>query len=307
MKKIEVFGLQTIPEIKPGDALPKIVLDCATQEGCGLKEKDIVVLTSKILSKSMGLMVKLEEVRPSEKAVALGKQIGKDPRIIQLIWNLGHEIIAAIPVSGMVVDSILGDCTRRQEAGVLCDKEGAMCVTRDPAGRIFTQESGIDGSNHPKGIVSIPPPDPDEAAEAVREEIRNLTGVNVAVIIADTELIGMGTLDVAIGSSGINPRPNYFGHTDSFGKPKFGGMDIVAHELTCASALLFGQLTAAIPAVIVRGYECAFDEKATIANTLWGSAGTGQWRQLLKDTLRATACVKPLPTRLALKLLSWFV
>jgi F420-0:gamma-glutamyl ligase len=117
----------------------------------------------------------------------------------------------------------------------------------------------------------------------------------------------MGTLDVAIGSSGICPRPNFFGHTDSFGKPKFGGMDIVAHELTCASALLFGQLTAAIPAVIVRGYEYAFDEKATIANTLWAAADMGKWRRLLKDAMRATACVKPLPTRWAMKALSWLM
>ena len=35
---------------------------------------------------------------------------------------------------------------------------------------------------------------PDEAAEAVREEIKAQTGVEVAVIIADTEIMPFGTM-----------------------------------------------------------------------------------------------------------------
>lgn len=58
MKKIELIGLQTIPEIKAGDNLAKIICDCARNENVGINEKDIIVLTSKIVSKALGLIRK---------------------------------------------------------------------------------------------------------------------------------------------------------------------------------------------------------------------------------------------------------
>jgi F420-0:gamma-glutamyl ligase len=48
MKKIEVFGLGTIPKIKQGDNLAEIVYACAEQEIGGLLKNDIVILTSKM-------------------------------------------------------------------------------------------------------------------------------------------------------------------------------------------------------------------------------------------------------------------
>ncbi len=53
MKKIEVLGLQTIPEITQGDNLAEIVVNCAANEIGGLQDKDIIVLTSKIVSKAL--------------------------------------------------------------------------------------------------------------------------------------------------------------------------------------------------------------------------------------------------------------
>lgn len=304
MKKIEVMGLQGIGEIQRGDDLPQIIIDAAQAEGVGIGEKDVIVVTSKIVSKAMGLVVEIDSIKPSARALRLGEKTGKDPRLVQMIWNMGHEILGMVPVSGVVFDSIMQGTRHVEDSKALCRKEGAMCITRDPQGRIYTHESGIDGSNHPHGIVSVPPPDPDEAALAIREQIGADTGKNVAVVIADTELVGAGTLDVAIGSSGINPRPNLFGQADSFGKPKFGGLDIVSHELTCAAALLFGQLTNAICACIIRGYQYEFNETANIANTLWAHTGDGQMKRLLRDSIRCTGHLKPWPKRLIMHIAS---
>ena len=289
MKRVEVIGLQTIPEIGRGDDLPGIIISAAEREGLPFAERDILVLTSKVVSKAMGLVVHIADIHPGPKALALARTTGKKAHILQLIHDLGHEIVAMVPVRGMVTDAILRDCSEPGAAQGLCDAEGVMCITRDRAGRIFTQDAGIDSSNHPDGVLSYPPPDPDEAAEAIREEIKARTGVNVAVILADTEMIGPGSLDLAIGSSGIHPRPNLFGHKDGFGRPKFGGMDIVVHELSAAAGLLFGQLDAAIPAVIVRGYDYTWDEEANIANTLWSGLSETAVRGIVRGTLAATA------------------
>ena len=50
MKKIEVLGLQTIPEIEQGDNLAEIIVHCAANEIGGLQDRDIAVLTSKIFA-----------------------------------------------------------------------------------------------------------------------------------------------------------------------------------------------------------------------------------------------------------------
>jgi coenzyme F420-0:L-glutamate ligase/coenzyme F420-1:gamma-L-glutamate ligase len=64
MKKIEVLGLQTIPEIKQGDNLAEIIVKAGKEEIGGLQEKDIIVLTSKIVSKATGRLRKYSEVTP---------------------------------------------------------------------------------------------------------------------------------------------------------------------------------------------------------------------------------------------------
>ena len=54
MNKIEVLGLQTIPKIKQGDNLSEIIVKASNEEVGGLQEKDIIILTSKIVSKATG-------------------------------------------------------------------------------------------------------------------------------------------------------------------------------------------------------------------------------------------------------------
>ena len=63
------------------------------------------------------------------------------------------------------------------------------------------------------------------------------------------------------GSSGIEVIHRGFGDPDLYGKPKFGGVDCVADEIACASALLMGQTDEGIPAVIIRGYKYVESEE----------------------------------------------
>ena len=127
-----------------------------------------------------------------------------------------------------------------------------LCVQR---GKQFYSDAGLDFSNHPEGVVSIPPPDPDSYAKELRKRITEATGKETAVIISDTEgVIGLpGSLDIARGSSGIEVLLRSFGELDRFNKPKFAGADNIPNELACASALLMGQTHEGIPAVLIGG------------------------------------------------------
>jgi coenzyme F420-0:L-glutamate ligase/coenzyme F420-1:gamma-L-glutamate ligase len=310
MKKIEILGLQTIPEIKPGDSLAEIIHMSAQREIGGLQDKDILVLTSKIVSKAAGRTRKMADVVPGKKALAISRKTGKGAKWLQMIFDEGHEILAILPMTGLIeqyiVDSskdpLSARCSRE-----LVEHEQALCITRGKDGRINTCDAGIDGSNHPAGIVSLLPESPDQAAKDIRDQIRRLCSKEVAVILADTEMIPFGTMDFAVGSSGIEPVSKMFGQNDLFGRPKFGGMDLVANELTSAAALLFGQTGAGIPAAVIRSYDYKPNETENISNTILPLLMTGAARKALKATFRATACARPLKQRLLLTIASWFV
>jgi len=307
MKKIEVLGLQTIPEIKQGDDLAEIIVKSSNDEVSGLQDKDIIVLTTKIVSKAAGRMRKLSEVQPGKKAISISRHTGKDAKWLQMIFDEGNKILAILPIKGIVESSIINASTDTECSRGLCEHEQALCITRDTTGRIHTCDAGIDGSNHQPDIVSLLPQDPDAEAKKIRLKIQKLSGKQVAVILADTEMLPFGTIDLALGSSGIQPRAKEFGKPDLFGKPKFGGIDITAYELTAASALLFGQTGAGIPVAIIRGLQYQVSETENIANTLVPPKDNTQLTDVIKATMRATAHACNLKMRLLLKIASWFI
>ncbi|HDN74231.1 MAG TPA: coenzyme F420-0:L-glutamate ligase, partial [Archaeoglobus sp.] len=58
--KLEIFGVK-LPEIKKGDNIGELVC-----ENFDLKDGDVVVVTSKIVSKAEGRFVKISEIRPTK-------------------------------------------------------------------------------------------------------------------------------------------------------------------------------------------------------------------------------------------------
>jgi coenzyme F420-0:L-glutamate ligase/coenzyme F420-1:gamma-L-glutamate ligase len=306
MKKIEVLGLQTIPEIKQGDNLPEIIVKCVDNEIGGLQEKDIIVLTSKIVSKAAGRTRKLNEVKPGKKALAISALTGKDAGWLQMIFDEGHQILAILPIKGIVERHIIKASEDAETGRDLCEHEQALCITRGKNGLIHTCDAGIDGSNNPAGIVSLLPEEPDDEARKIREQIQKLSGKEVAVILADTEIMLGGTMDFAVGSSGIEPVSKMFGTKDLFGKPKFGGIDLIAYELTAASTLVFGQTAGSIPVAVIRGCGYEINETENISNTLAPQTNAAVTKAI-KATLRATSYVYGLKQRLLLQIASWFV
>ncbi len=306
MKTMEILGLQTVPEIKAGDNLAQIICDCATRENIEIKEKDIIVFTSKIVSKALGSTRKLSDVKISKKALKLSKKTGKNPVWIQMILDTGHKIAAVVPMYGAIQKYILANSADPQISEELCESKRCLFMTLNPCGQLHTCDAGIDSSNHPVNEVSLIPDNPDEKAKTIREQIQNITGKKVAVIISDTELTFYGTVDWALGCSGISPISQMFGEKDKFGKPKFGGFDLTAHQIASAAALLFGQISSGIPAAIVRGYDYQIDETKNISNTLHFADRENDAREILRETLKLTSfAVDGLGKKMLLRIASW--
>jgi coenzyme F420-0:L-glutamate ligase/coenzyme F420-1:gamma-L-glutamate ligase len=248
----------------------------------------------------------MADVVPGKKAIHISRKTGKDAQWLQMIFDEGDKILAIMPLKGVIEKHILGASDDAAVTNELVEHEQALCITLGRDSRLHTCDAGIDGSNHEKGILSLLPTDPDQAAKDIRMDLQKITGKKLAVILADTEMIPFGTMDFAIGSSGIDPVSKQFGQKDIFGKPKFGGIDLTAHELCSASALVFGQTGAAIPVAVIRGYAYEINESANVANTMLAGVSEGAGNAI-KQTLLATSYTKPFFKRLLLQIASWFV
>ncbi|MEM0172817.1 MAG: coenzyme F420-0:L-glutamate ligase, partial [Thermoproteota archaeon] len=252
--KLEIYGLK-LPEIKIGDNLPKLIVESALEQHIEIKDNDIVVVTSKAISKSKGYIIEPQE-KTSKKIEKIAKVLGKPSKEVELILKLSSKVVAVIPVYEILKGSKFPfHFTEYPEDAIhLLESDKSFLLVQMQDGRIAS-DAGIDTSNVPFEKYVFTPPNPDEEAMEIAKKIREITGKEVAVVITDTELniTKFGSIDVAIGSYGIEPIKKKFASKDRFGKPKYGGVDIVVDEIAATSALLMGQTSEGIPAVIIRG------------------------------------------------------
>lgn len=253
MDKITFYSLDSLGLIEEGDDLPQRIVDSCQEENFEIKDKDVLVITSKVVSVYEGRVVDLEEVEPSLRAKTIAKTTGMLPEEVELILQEG-KVLASIPVSKFGQDFILDQAKDKERAKKALEDLPSMLLT-ERNGRICTS-AGVDLSNSPEGKATLLSEDPDQSAKKIREELEELTGKELAVIITDSELsIRAGSTDIAIGCSGIEPVDSDFGAEDLFGEPKFGGVDLIRDEISGAAALHFGQTSGKTPAVIARGLD----------------------------------------------------
>ena len=180
------------------------------------------------------------------------------------------------------MDKISGNLSGAYEAV----KKAPYTLIVRRGGQIYS-DAGLGFSNYSEGLVSVPSVNMDGYAREIRRRILELTGRRVAVVITDTEMwISLGSLDFARGSSGIEVVHRGFGDPDLYGKPKFGGVNCIAHEIACASALLMGQTDEGIPAVIVRGYKYAESEEEVSDYQLSADATRSAVKEIIKNSIR---------------------
>jgi len=236
---ISITGLRGIPLIKCGTDLGLLIVKVAEEQGVGIMDGDIIVVTQKVVSKAEGRLVKLDEIDPSEFAREISRGAGRDPRHTEVILR---ETSRIIKMRGQVL--------------IAETRHGFVCAN-----------AGVDHSNVEEGLFCLLPTDPDKSARDIRERVKGLTGRDVGVIITDTwgRPWRLGQVDFAIGVAGMSPFKDYRGMTDPFGYELEVTNIAVADELASAAELAKGKLSG-IPVVIIRGYE--FEEVESSAKEM---------------------------------------
>lgn len=221
--------------------LARSVLKELDNQRLELRSGDILVVSSKFAAMAEGRVVKLGQVKLSEKARKLAKAYHIEPSLAQLILNESEAILGGI--SGFV-----------------------LAVSKG----ILAPNAGIDRSNVPAGFAILYPKDPDAVAEKLRSKLlRHLQSIRkdrkaakLGVVLSDSRITPtrMGTIGIAIASSGFDPVIDLRGFDDLFGNKLKVTVRAVADELASAAQLVMGEAAESVPIVVVRGCNANFNQ-----------------------------------------------
>jgi coenzyme F420-0:L-glutamate ligase / coenzyme F420-1:gamma-L-glutamate ligase len=238
---LTIFGVPGLPEITRGMDLAELIGAAADKAGTPLENGDVVVVTSKIVSKAEGRTVDLADITPSQFATEYAEKWEKDPRIVEIVLREANRVVRQVgPV--MITET----------------KHGFVCAN-----------SGVDQSSsgaHDRAVML--PEDPDGSARGFRKRFKEL-GVDVAVLVSDT--FGRpwreGQTDIAIGLAGMDPLVSYIGQVDPHGHEFKVQVVCAADELAGAAELMKGNVSR-IPVAVIRGWSWEPDETASMRDII---------------------------------------
>ncbi|MEW2383153.1 coenzyme F420-0:L-glutamate ligase [Micromonospora sp. NPDC047707] len=210
--RLEILPVLGIGHVSEGDDLAAMITTAAPW----LRDGDVLVVTSKIVSKAEGRLVDV----PAD----------------------GPERLAA-----------RADVLAAETARVVATR-GATRIVQTHHGFVMAS-AGIDASNVDKTRLVLLPVDPDASARLLRAALRERYDLDVAVIISDTmgRPWRNGLTDVALGVAGMDAIRDHRGEVDPYGNELELTEMAVVDELAGAGELIKGKCDQ-VPVAVVRGY-----------------------------------------------------
>jgi coenzyme F420-0:L-glutamate ligase/coenzyme F420-1:gamma-L-glutamate ligase len=226
---IAVIPVPGLPLIEPGMDLAQLLGDAIDGARVGLKDRDVVVVCQKVVSKAEGAVVALADVEPSPFARFLATQGDepRDPRALEVVLRESRRIV-------------------RNDRGHLIveTRHGWVCAN-----------AGVDQSNGVSAdVLTLLPADADASAARLRQALEERFAKTLAVVVTDT--FGRpwreGLVEVAIGCAGMEPLLDLRGETDLLGRTLHHTIVAIADEVAAAAGLVMAK-GSGIAAAIVRG------------------------------------------------------
>ena len=229
--QLTITPLGGIPPVRPGDDLPGLLIAALEQSGLAPRNRDILAVTQKIVSKAEGRYLDLATVEPSPRADELATVTKKDPRLVEAILLESAEVLRAKP---------------------------HVLIAATPQGLVLAN-AGIDQSNletedHGRRVLLLPQ-NPDASARRIKERIDAHFQADIGVIITDSagRAWRLGTVGLAIGAAGVPALQDRRGERDMTGRPLEVTEVGFADAIAAAAVLVMGEAAERRPAVLVRG------------------------------------------------------
>jgi coenzyme F420-0:L-glutamate ligase len=209
---IEILPVTGIGEIRPGDDLAAMIAERAP----ALRDGDVLVVTSKAISKVEGRLIALGSADPDAREAARLEAI--DAETVRVVAE-----------------------------------RGPLRIVQTRHGLVIAA-AGVDASNVALDELALLPLDPDSSAAALRDTLRARLGVELGVVITDSagRPWRAGITDMAIGVAGISSVFDARGIVDRYGNELQMTEVAVADEIAAAADLVKGKL-GGVPVAVVRG------------------------------------------------------
>lgn len=223
---MQLFAITGIPVVKRNDDVGELIVAAVEKQRLKIEDGDVLAVAQTVISRAEGEVVDLRTIRPSHRAVEIAKKIDKDPRMVEVILQQSSEIV----------------------------RLGHVIITRTKHGFVCAN-AGVDSSNVEDEHVTLLPSDPDASAARIRETIKKRLGVDIAVIITDTQgrPFRCGCVGLAIGVAGMKPLADMRGRRDLYGKELKVTVTCPADSLAAAAVMIMGESDEGTPAVLIKG------------------------------------------------------
>lgn len=231
---MRVIGL-SLPLVKPGDDLPELILETSKQAG-GLRDGDVVVVSSKVVATAQGRIRELARVRPSARAKKIAAKSRQPPEFVELVLREAKKVLTVC------------------KGAILTINGGLLCAN-----------AGIDASNAPPGYAILMPAKPNQAAREIWRALRGKTNARIGVIVSDSNVkpLRLGTVGQAVGVAGMEPVVDCRGQPDLYRKPLEITFRAVADQLASAAQAVMREGAERVPVVVVRDARVELVEKST--------------------------------------------
>ncbi len=205
-KKLVVYSIR-FQEVLPGESIIDLIIDSLNREEVRLEDKDIILLPIEVISRSLGLLLKLNSIRPKKKSLTIASKTGLDPRFVELVYRESDGVIAAIPYRKLLEKELLSiDGLRpgNKAAQITLDSAPPTLLITIKNGTLYTN-AGARLVDSRRRIYALVPEDLDDLAKKISIDVSNRAGKKVAVIVCDKEFTPWGLVNIARGSYGIKP------------------------------------------------------------------------------------------------------
>jgi coenzyme F420-0:L-glutamate ligase/coenzyme F420-1:gamma-L-glutamate ligase len=147
VRRVEVLGIEGLPEVHPGDDLAELISSRAE-----LRDGDVVVVAQKVVSKAEGRMRRLADVVATDEAKEIAGRLiaAPDPRAVQVVLDESVRVL----------------------------RSERVLITESRHGFV-SANAGVDHSNVPgDDMLTLLPDDSDASAERLRDRLHELSGAH---------------------------------------------------------------------------------------------------------------------------------
>ncbi len=228
-----------------------------------IQDRDIVVISSKVVSILEGRCVSLDSVVPSERSKKIAAYYGKNPGLVELINREGKASFVT-PGSRLLKKKKYRDVLLSLAKPGLTEEEANRIMEFSYSIRwmikkhgYMADNAGIDCQNVPEGYAVMLPEKPRKTLDDLRAKIMKVTGKYTAAIVTDSLGGGavLGIWDVPLAYSGIDPVERNWGQVDVFGRVGTGGGSNFILPLSSMAGITMGNSNECTPIVIIRGFK----------------------------------------------------